>query len=323
MNRKHAFLMLFSILIVTGVSQVAIGQCTCSTLSNDNQQLLTSDSEVRVAATSGILADFVGTLIGQHLEPIIDAGTCPGHYDVQPEDAALVANADVIFYHGFEGDWFTTLVKENNPSARLVRISDFTSDPWLPPQEAIKYLRWIAQQLIKIYPSKELTFSANLNTYMAQINEYSAQIKQEFAQSPYYGANAVVMEFQAMFATWLGLKVAVTFGPDESIGAQSLESIVSEGKAMGCSIVVMNLPSGTNAGKEIANDIGAKYAIFGNFVGDLDSKSYIDLLAKNMQAAKNPTTPALDVIGINAFLPLISIIGLSVFIIARKQLRKN
>lgn len=324
MYRKHGFLILCSILIIGGISQIAIGQSINEAkLQTNNAQVNITDSDVNVAATSGILADFVGTIIGQDLEPIIDAGTCPGHYDIQPEDAAIVASADVVFYHGFEGDWFITLVNENNPTAKLIKIEDHVSGPWLPPSQATKYLRAIAQELIKIFPEKNLAFSANLNTYIGQINENAAQIKQEFAQSSYYGASAVVMEFQAIFATWLGLKVVVTFGTDESLGAQDIQTIVTEATTKQCTIVIMNLPSGTDAGKEIANEIGAKYAIFGNFAGDLGTESYIDLLWKNMEAAKDPTTPGFDSIGINNFLPLISIIGISAFIIGRKLIRKK
>ena len=321
---KNRFLILITILVIAGISQITIVQCISDSQQNmNNIKLYESDSEINVAATSGILADFVGAIIDQKLDPIVNPGTCPAHYDIQPEDAAIVANADVIFYHGFEGEWFITLVNENNPSAKLIKVGNLVSGPWLPPPQAIKYLRTITQELVKIYPEKNLAFSANLNAYITQINENAAQIKQEFAQSSYYGANAVVMEFQAMFATWLGLNVMVTFGSDETLGAQDIESIVAEAEAKACTIVIMNLPSGTDAGKEIAREIGAKYAIFGNFVGDLNTESYIDLLRKNMEAAKEPITPGFDTIGINNILLLISIIGISIVLIGRRKMRKN
>lgn len=315
MHRKHKVLIFISILMLVGISQMSMA------LAINGGNPKPNDSNIKVAVTSGILADFVGNIVDQDLDPIIDAGTCPAHYDVQPEDAALVSGADVIFYHGFEGAWFETLVDENNQDAELVLMGDLASGPWLPPLKAKEYLTAITQKLIQIYSEEEDVFNSNLNTYKTLIDEESTKIKEEFAESEYYGTNAVVMQFQAMFATWLGLNVSTTFGPDETLGAQDIVSIVTEANDKDCQLVVMNFPSGTDAGKEIASEIGAKYAIWGNFAGDLGSENYIDLIEMNMNSAKDPETPGQDLIGIDIFLPFMAIMVATVSILTIKHIK--
>ncbi len=317
MSRKYLYIVIIGFLFLAGYSQISVA------FGHNELKQNANDTELKIAATSGILADFVETITGQEINPIIDFGTCPAHYDVQPEDAALIAEADIIFYHGFEGEWFETLRNENNPSAQLIMIGDLVSGPWLPPEKAKEYLTAITEKLTEIYPEKSSIFNKNLNDNCAWIDGNATLIKENFASSSYYGANTVVMEFQAMFANWLGLKVITTFGSDETCGIQEIESIVATAKENGCSLVVMNLPSGTDVGKDIATEIGAKYAIWGNFVGELESESYIDLLWKNMEAVKDPISPNSETIGINLLIPLILIIGISIIIIGMRHKRNN
>ncbi|MHA1731782.1 MAG: metal ABC transporter substrate-binding protein [Promethearchaeota archaeon] len=280
-----------------------------------------AETQIKVACTSGILASFVGTIAGIEIDPIIDSGTCPAHYEVQPEDAALVASADLIFYHGFEGDWFTTLVNENNPSAQLIKMDDLASGPWLPPSQAITYLTAICQKLNDTYPSAASDFNTNLATYTSWINGNATALKEDFKASPYYQANACVMMYQSMFASWLGLNVCLTFGSDEGLSAQDIVWIVNNATRDNCTLVIMNLPSGTSAGKDLAAQIGAKYAIWGNFVGELGSTDYIDLITKNVAAVKTPVTPGENDIGIPSELSVATMMAIGIGIIFLKKKR--
>ncbi|MBW1679418.1 MAG: hypothetical protein JRJ08_04640 [Deltaproteobacteria bacterium] len=76
---------------------------------------------------------------------------------------------------------------------------------------------------------------------------------------------------QAEFVKWLGLNIISTYGRQEDLSPKELLEITR--------IAIDNLQSGSNVGRQIAEDIGGRQVILTNFpLGD----SYLESLKKNV-----------------------------------------
>ncbi|MCF2143213.1 MAG: zinc ABC transporter substrate-binding protein [Candidatus Heimdallarchaeota archaeon] len=241
---------------------------------------------VNVAVTTTTLADFVGAIIGKEIEPIINPGTCPAHYDSEPGDIALVQDADIVFCHGFEGQWLDDLLNSVNKSSAKYPLSPLVAGaPWGVPANAIKYLEVITAMLNNTYAGLASQFNTNLQTYSNQINAKALEL-QELAQNySLLHKKAVVMIHQFGFTSFLGLDVVANWSKsDELMSVQEVAALITEAAEAQAEIVISNLQSGTNVGEEIANELGIPHAILTNFPqNDPEAANYLSMLEYNLE----------------------------------------
>ncbi len=138
-----------------------------------------------VVASASIFADMARNIGGDKIEvrSIVPIGGDPHRYEATPDDAALLAKADLILINGltFEG-WINEVI-DNSGSKAMVKlitagiqpissqIHSGATDPhaWMDAENGLIYIRNIRDGLIAIDPQ-------NANFYEQQHARYSLQL---------------------------------------------------------------------------------------------------------------------------------------------------
>jgi len=329
---KIAGILLTTIFLFGFINQHIFVNIDSNTTRTDIQ---TSDSEVKVVTTTHVLRDFAQEVIGDagKVSVIIESGSCPGHYDYPPSDINIVQDADIVFYHGFEGAGLLPLLQEaENTAAAFGMIQNSSiwwSDQWGSPENAPKFVEVICSHLNETYPSLTETFNDNKEAYLAKLEGYKNYFEMKINSTyNWYNKNAYVMKHQKAFMNWIGFNVS---GPsvwdmdDNSMTPSDIQHITDNASQWNAEIMVGNYHSGTDVGKEIADNLGIKNAFLLNFPGVYGVKTYIEQLEFNVALLNHVLNGGLDPrpsegggnIGVNLLIPLaisaIACIGLVIY----------
>ncbi|RLE27263.1 hypothetical protein DRJ54_07965 [Candidatus Acetothermia bacterium] len=219
-----------------------------------------------VVATSAVLADLTekvgGELVG--VTTIIPAGFCPAHYDLRPSDLLAVAQAELVLYHGIE-PWLETLLGNVNPEAKVIKLPG----PWNMPQAMIDKAQAIAAALGELLPEEAEAFSHRAEEFASQVQTLGEELLARAEELSLPQIPAIVMQWQAGFATWLGLDVVATFLPEERLSLKDLAELSVQGREAGVLLVIDNLQSGVSFGARLAHELGAVHVVLTNFPGAL------------------------------------------------------
>ncbi|TXT66407.1 MAG: exported protein of unknown function [Promethearchaeota archaeon] len=329
---KMAFIAL-SLIFLFGLANLKIfSDRTIITNKNDIEP---SNSEVKVVATTHVLRDFAQEVIGDEgiVSVIIESGSCPGHYDYPPSDINIVQDADIVFYHGFEGSGLMPLLQSaGNSDAAFGMIQNSSigwPDQWGSPENAPKFVEVICSHLNETYPSLTETFNDNKDGYLAKLEGYKTYFEMKINTTyQWNNTKAYVMKHQKAFMNWIGFNVS---GPsvwtmdDNSMTPSDIQHISGNASDWNAEIMVGNYHSGTDIGKEIADDLGIESAFLLNFPGVYGVKTYIEQLEFNVALLNHVLNGGPDprpsedggFIGVNLLIPLvisfIACIGLIIY----------
>lgn len=244
--------------------------------------LMATAAQVRVVATSAVLGDLavrVGTE-EVNVTVIIPPGFCPAHYDLKPSDLLATAGADLVLYHGFE-PWIETLLARVNPKAKTLNLKG----PWNTPEALIAKAEAIAEALAELRPGAAQKFTDSVRSFSEEVRTQAGQLLQRAQELRLSEIKAIVMQWQAGFAEWLGLQVIATYPPEERLSLRDLAELVAEGKEVGVDLVIDNLQSGVSFGAKLAHALGAMHVVLTNFPGALPgTPDLLSMLATNAEA---------------------------------------
>ncbi|MEN9979669.1 MAG: metal ABC transporter substrate-binding protein [candidate division WOR-3 bacterium] len=220
-------------------------------------------ARIKVVATTSLISSIVSAVGGERVAvtTLAPPGFCPGHFDLQPSALVAANEARLILNHGWEG-WFAKLKEQlRNPGARIVTLK--TAGNWMIPEVHRQAVGEILQLLIEIDPAESLVYQQNANRYLQELDSMSRQIKAQFA-----GRNlppVLAAEHQAPFLVWLGFRVVGTYGRAEDWTARELSRLARVIVDSGVGLIVDNLQSGPDAGRELARAAGIGHVTLSNF----------------------------------------------------------
>jgi len=117
------------------------------------------------------------------VDQILAANSDPHDYEPTPSDAQGVASADLVVKSGGDLDeWLDELIESSETAAPVVSLlelvparndSDNQVDPhwWQNPQNAIKAVEELADELAAVDPEGETTYRENAADYVAEIRK--------------------------------------------------------------------------------------------------------------------------------------------------------
>lgn len=154
-----------------------------------------------IACSTTQVADFVRQVVGDRCEVhcVLAPGADPHLYRTLPQDAKLVARADVCFDNGLhlEGkDWMRNLAENAGrpivscttgvKPLKLEADGQEYSDPhaWFSPQNAAIYVRNILDEVVKRDPEHKAEYEARAKLYLDQLRVLNAWITQQVNSIP-------------------------------------------------------------------------------------------------------------------------------------------
>ncbi|MBW8309667.1 MAG: zinc ABC transporter substrate-binding protein [Candidatus Paracaedibacteraceae bacterium] len=268
-----------------------------------------SQSKLKIVATFSILGDLIRNVGGDTIDVkfIVPENSDPHVYQPTPQDAALLAKADLVFVNGldFEG-WFERLISNSgykgkvivagkNVSPRILVGSQGTAvdDPhaWHCVKNAILYVEVIAEALIEARPDLKELILKNKIDYLKKLENLDAWVEEQYTPFP-INKRLVVTTHDAFW--YYGGSYKITFlspvgiSTDAEPSAASVAHLIKEIKAKDIRAIFIESLSSRKLVEEIAAEAGV--TVDGTLYADSLSSphdspapapTYIDMIRHN------------------------------------------
>lgn len=157
-----------------------------------------SDStKVRVVATTGMIADAVKRIGGNHVsvECLMGPGIDPHRYTPTPQDMGALSNAKVIFFNGLHLEGKMTDVLEHGRGAKAIAVTryldakqlrtgegaDGSHDPhvWFDVKLWMKCVEAVRDGLVETDPTHAAEYKTNADAYLKELAALDAEVREK------------------------------------------------------------------------------------------------------------------------------------------------
>lgn len=168
-----------------------------------NGEKTSTGGKLTIVATTGMVADAVKNIVGEHAEvkALMGPGVDPHLYKATQGDLSLLTNASIVFYNGLhlEGKMVDALEKlgrnkkvvavaDGVDKAKLRRPAEFEGsyDPhiWFDVKLWSEAVRKIADELRIIDPEHVADYEKNAQDYIRRLDSLDAWVRAEIATIP-------------------------------------------------------------------------------------------------------------------------------------------
>lgn len=257
-----------------------------------------------VVATASIFADMAQNIAGNKLDvkTVVPIGGDPHIYEPIPQDAQLIAEADLVLKNGltFEG-WLNELIENSGTKATVVQITDGveviqsqtyknSSDPhaWMTAKNGLIYIKNIKNALAAIDPDNADIYEFNYGIYKQQLEDLDQQILADIKTIP-AERRILITSHDAFqyYGRYYGIQLESILGTSTDADAQTsdinrLHKVIKEKKVPALFVESTINPKKL---KQIAQDtdivVGGQ--LYADSLGDEKSpaSTYIEMLKHN------------------------------------------
>jgi ABC-type Zn uptake system ZnuABC Zn-binding protein ZnuA len=234
----------------------------------------------RVLAVESFLADIARNVAGDRLavESLIPVGADPHAYQPSPQDAARIANVDVLIINGANLEAFIAPILQNaSTKQRVISASaglrarpdpsgqNPEGDPhfWFDPNNVIKYVENIRDGFSEADPVGTPVYVANANKYIGELESLDAWIRSQVQSVPQ--ANLLLItnhETFGYFAERYGFTIVGSIVPSITSGAapsaQELAALVDKIRSSGVPAIFLENGTNPQLADQIASETGVK-----------------------------------------------------------------
>ncbi len=221
---------------------------------------------LRVVATTSLLASLLQEVGGQRVQVrvLIPPASCPGHFDLRPHDVTTVSHSGVLFAHQFE----RFVDRIGDVAGRQVRVYRITvQGNWLVPRTYVHAAEKVAQILAQIDPAGKMVYERNLKHLRQHTTKLETELKARLKLAGVSNTPVVGSEMLEPLLGWMGLRVVATYGRAEDLTPAEWQRVTVAARRAGVRLVIDNLQSRANMGRELARELGAQHVLLSNFPG--------------------------------------------------------
>lgn len=225
-----------------------------------------------VTSTSllGSIVERVGSNLVEVVN-IIPPAQCPGHFEVRPGDIQKLASARLFLMHGWQGERFSQelIASANNPGLAVFKI-DVTGN-WLAPPVQLEAVEEVTAVLCQADGKNCAAYQEGAAELKQIITAKEAEIKAKLGPLNPGSINVLGADQLAGFIQWVGLNLVAIYGEPETLTPQVIKGLVDKGRQAKVTLIIDNLQSGADAGKGLAEELGAGRITLSNFPGGFDN----------------------------------------------------
>jgi zinc/manganese transport system substrate-binding protein/manganese/iron transport system substrate-binding protein len=258
---------------------------------------------IQVVTTTTVFADIVRSVGGSRADvhSIIPPGVGPEDYEPKPDDARLLADAQLIVSNGVGLDDFLNRLLESGSGGKTPRLVlgegidpilvDGEPNPhfWLDPT-LVKtgYLPKIVTALSALAPADATTFQANAAAYGTQLDALDAELKAKVETIPV--ANRRLVTFHdafPYFARHFGFELigVVVANVGQEPNAAELAALVQKVRAAGVKAVFSEAQFNPKLAQTLADEAGIKTVVttlYNDALGPAPADSYPGMMRWNV-----------------------------------------
>lgn len=294
--------------------RVFCGVILAATLGAAQAQPANPGSKMRVVASFSILADFAKNVAGDRAEitSLVEANADAHVYSPKPEDAKLLANAQIILVNGlgFEG-FMPRLIKSSASKALVITATTglkpleaeggghshghnhghSKADPhaWQSVEATKTYIANIRDGLIKVDPAGEAVYQANATRYLAELATLQQEIKTAIAALP-QGNRTIITSHDAFhyYESEFGIAMESVQGvsTESAPSAKDMARIIRVVKEKKARAVFIENMSDPRMAERLAKETGAKLGgtLFSDALSDEKgpASTYMKMMRHNL-----------------------------------------
>jgi len=229
--------------------------------------------KLKVATSTSLLTYIVQQVGGDKVDVfhVVPESQHPGDFDARPGDVQRLAQASLFLVHGFPGETYVPglVASASNPNLKVVTAQ--VDGNWMTPPVQLAATDKVAAALSEADPENGDLYESRATGYKERVRAKEAEVRNRLAGADIGSLKAISAGFQAGFAGWAGIKVVGTYATPESLTAQAVKELVDKGRAEGVNLIIDNVHSGKDAGRGLAEELGAKRIILVNFPGGFEN----------------------------------------------------
>jgi len=224
-------------------------------------------AKLHVIATTSHLSLLAQDIGGEHVEvvTIIPPGGCPGHYDVRPRDVQAAAVGGLLLKHGWETFTDRLVEAAGRKQVKVATIRE-QGDLMIPTLRA-KAAGQVGEALAEADPKHAADYRRRARRLAVDIAAEGEAALAAARADGLVGLPTIAADHQAAFLRWLGLRVVGEYGRPEDLAPKSVQGLLRAARSSGVRLVVDNLQSGPNAGRQMAEQLGAARVTLSDFPG--------------------------------------------------------
>jgi zinc transport system substrate-binding protein len=276
---KKSGIFLAAVLMLSLVTGILSGGCV-----TDNS------SRLKIVTSTSLLAQIVERVGGDKVSVvnIIPPAQCPGTFDVKPGDIRMLADARLFLMHNWQGEKFSNALITSAKNSNLTSISIELAGNWMTPLVQRDAADKIVAVLAQIDPENSAAYQQAASEYKAAVTAKETEVKSRLGKANLAAVNVLCDEQQAGFVKWAGLNIIATYGRPETFTPQIVKDLVDKGKAGKVTLVIDNMQTGGEAGKSLAEQLGAKQITLSNFPGGYEkTETWEKAIDKNIELILN------------------------------------
>lgn len=263
-----------------------------------------------VVSSFSVIHDIVTHIGGDRIQAdfLTPIGEDPHEFEPTPSTFKLISDADLLFYNGFNMDyWIRNLAQNAESAGREIILTEGVpaiplsaeagelsgkEDPhaWLNPKHVMIYAQNVAKALIELDPEGETYYQQNLDRYLTELKELDQWIEEQVKQIP--AEKRVVITSESAFKYF-----AEGYGFDyESIweinaheegSARQIERLVEVITSRQLPAVFLETSVDSRPMDRVASEAGIEIAgeVFTDSIGlpGSGAENYIDMMRTNVK----------------------------------------
>ena len=251
-------------------------------------------SKIKVVTSTSLMEYIVRQVGGERVEAVnlVPPNQHPGNFDVKPGDIQKLATASLFLLHGWPGEGYADKLVASANNSGLTVIKASVDGNWMIPSVQLAATDRVVSVLSQVDGKNAPEYQKAAEAYKKRIQAKEADIKARLAKANVATVKVIASTRQADFLQWAGFKVPVTFAPAQALTPQTVKDLIDKGRAEGIKLVINNLQDGQDAGKAIAQELGAKNLNLSNFPGGFDNtETWEKAIEHNVDIILNSLTP--------------------------------
>lgn len=235
-----------------------------------------------VVVTTTLIECGVRDLVGNDVDIVrlLPAGSCPGHFDLEPQQVEAMASAALFVRHDYQSGLDAGAARSGMDTGRVVAVTSLPA--FTIPGSYAALCAELKAALARAWPEREPALRRRLRDIEDKAAEVERDIRRRTAHLR--GHRVLCARYQKDFCEWIGLEVVAAFdaGADES--AWQLNRVVDMAGTAGAEAVVGNRQWGWKHLDALGEATGRPGVMLSNFPERGDAGAYWALVEDNVSA---------------------------------------
>jgi len=244
--------------------------------------------QLRFVAGTTLLSDILQDLGGGTaiIRTVIPGGACPGHYDLKPGDLRILQKADAVFLHPWQEkqSHIQSLIRAAEKKDLRVLVVPIQGN-WMIPELQSEATRTIARMLSQINPKEAPNYERAMDRRTLSIAQTGRDLKRKLDAAGAQRTAVLCTTTQEDLVSWAGFNIAGVYDRLEDLTPEKIAALVNKARKAKVTLVIDNLQSGLNAGRGMADELGAWHVNLSNFPGGVKgAETWEKSILKNVEA---------------------------------------